>query len=331
MILKYPFMLLLLLFIPVLIYFRYGRKHRNNLSFSDGKTLDKLPVSWAVRASIVLPILYAIGMLFLVIAISRPLKGLEESNVNTEAIDIVLLVDVSTSMEAIDFSTRGREMNRLEAAKEVITEFVKNRPNDLIGMVAFSALPYTVSPLTLDHSWLLKQMDRLYTGMLEDGTAIGDALASAINRLRDGQSKSKVVILLTDGMNNAGTLSPENAAQAAEALDIKIYTIGAGSKGLVKMPVKNFFGGKSYQTIRSEIDEPMLTEIAETTGGQYFRATDLDSLKDIYQQIDEMEKTEITVESFTRFEERFMPFMVLALICLVIEKLLSLTRLGRLP
>ena len=331
MILRYPLILLLLLLIPALVYLRHGQRRSLSLRFSHGEALSKLPASWAVTLQPILPALYAIGLAALIVATARPQKGLAESRVRTEAVDIVLLVDVSTSMRAEDFTTATQRINRLDAAKAVIERFIQDRPEDRIGMVAFSAMPYTVSPLTLDHSWLIQQMQRLETGMLEDGTAIGDAIASAVNRLRDSVAKSKVVILLTDGMNNRGVLSPENAAQAAKALNIKLYTVGAGSSGLVPMPVMDPFGGKQYVRQPSEIDENTLTRIAEITGATYFRATDFKGLDDVYKRIDKMEKTEVNVDQYTYFEERFMPWLLLGLIALGLEKWLSLTRLGRLP
>jgi Ca-activated chloride channel family protein len=245
-------------------------------------------------------------------------------------VDIVLVVDVSTSMRAEDFSTVTERMNRLDAAKRVVERFVKSRPSDRIGLVAFSAMPYSVAPLTLDHGWLLQQAERIQCGMLEDGTAIGTALASGVNRLRDSKAKSKVMILLTDGMNNRGEVSPENAAEAAKALGIKVYTVGAGGTGWVMMPVDTPFG-QQYTRTRADVDEETLTQVAETTGARYFRATDFASLKDIYDEIDAMEKTEVDVEQYTRFEEKFAPFIVLALACFGIERLLGLSRFGRLP
>ena len=331
MILRYPLILLLLMLVPALVYLRHGRRRKPALRFSDGSAVTHLPMSWAVAFQPMLPVLYALGLIALIVAMSRPQKGLAESHVRTEAVDIVLLVDVSTSMRAEDFTTAAKTLNRLDAAKTVIERFIKDRPNDRIGMVAFSAMPYTVSPLTLDHGWLIQQMQRLETGMLEDGTAIGDAIASAVNRLRDSVAKSKVVILLTDGMNNRGALSPENAAQAAKALNIKVYTVGAGSSGIVPMPVMDPFGGRHYSRQMSEIDEGTLTRIAEITGASFFRATDFRGLEDVYKQIDKMEKTEVNIDQYTYFEERFMPWLALGLLLLGLEKMLSLTRLGRLP
>jgi len=326
---SYPLILLALLTVPALIFLRYRRKRRPALQFSDGEILRRLPVTWAVRLQFLLPLLYGLGLCFLIIAMARPQRGLDESKVRTDAVDIVLLVDVSTSMRAEDLGGSFNHENRLDAAKHVIGRFVEERTDDRIGMVAFSALPYTVSPLTLDHGWLLRRMDDLKTGMLEDGTAIGDALASAINRLRDSEAKSKVVILLTDGVNNRGALSPENAAQAAEALGIKIYAVGAGSSGMVRIPVVDPFGGKRYAKQRSQIDEGTLKRISEATGGTYFRAQNFKQLQEVYDQIDDMEKTEIQVETYTRFEERFASFLIAGLILLGLEQLLTLSRMGR--
>jgi Ca-activated chloride channel homolog len=331
MTLRYPWILLLILLVPALVYLRYSRKRKLSLRFSNGGAITQLPVSWAVTFQPLLPVLYTLGLVLLVIAAARPQKGLAESRVHTEAVDIVLLVDVSTSMRAEDFTTATKTLNRLDAAKTVIERFIHDRPNDRIGMVAFSAMPYTVSPLTLDHGWLIQQMQRLETGMIEDGTAIGDAIASAVNRLRDSVAKSKVVILLTDGMNNRGTLSPENAAQAAKALNIKVYTVGAGSTGMVRIPVVDPFGGRQYVRQPSEIDEETLKHIANITGATFFRATDLRRLEEVYRQIDKMEKTEVSIDQYTYFEERFMPWLLMSLLLLGLEKVLWLTRLGRLP
>ena len=332
MTLAHPWLLLLLIAVPLLVWLRHGRgRRRPALRFSDGDTLAGLPHSWAVRAQPLLPALYGLGLGLLVVVLARPQKGLEESRVTTQGVDIALLVDVSTSMRAIDLSEQGKEMNRLDAAQEVLERFIRKRGQDRMGLIAFSAMPYAVAPLTLDHGWLLTRLKQLETGMLEDGTAIGTALASAVNRLRDSKARSKLVILLTDGSNNAGELSPENAAQAAKALGIRVYTVGAGASGIVAVPAIDPFGRRTYMRQRSDIDDALLTRVAEATGGKYFRAADLDALRAVYDEIDRLEKTEIEVEQYTHYEERFQPFLLAALACLVAERLLYLTRLGRLP
>jgi Ca-activated chloride channel family protein len=318
--LESPWMLLLFLLVPLLVWLRYFMQRKQSMQFSSAKVLDGLPKSWRIRIQPVMPVLYALGLAALIIALARPQKGLDDSRVRTEAVDIILLLDLSESMETRDFSKFGKTLSRLEASKDVIERFLEKRPNDRIGMVGFATVPYAVAPLTLDHGWLTQRMIGLHTGMLDGrSTAIGDGIASAVNRLRDSEAKSKVIILLTDGSNNAGTLSPENAASAAEALGIKIYTIGAGG------------GRTGFFLQRREVDEKTLTKIAETTSAKFFRARDLETLESVYEEIDQLEKTEIEVERFTRFEEKAMAWIVAGIILLSIEQLLGLSRIGRLP
>ena len=328
--LHYPWMLFALLLIPGLLYLRYNRRRRVPIRYSDISLVKTLPRSWAVRAEKVLPLLYAIGWTVLIVALARPQKGLDESVTQTEIVDIVLLVDVSTSMRALDFSTVTQRANRLDKVKEVMESFINKREEDRISIVAFAGLAYTLAPLTLDHGWLIQQLDRLKTGMIEDGTAVGSAIASAVNRLRDSKAISKVIILLTDGDSNAGNISPENAAQAAKALGIKVYTVGAGKEGMVPMPVRDPFGGERIRQVQSSIDEKTLMHIADVTGASFFRARDAKSLSKVYEEIDELEKTKVEIEKFTRYEERFQPFLIAALLCFILEKLLTLGRLGRL-
>lgn len=322
---RQPLVLLLLLAVPALVWLRYARRRQAPLAFSDGAALLGLPVSPWLALRWAPPALFAAGLVFLVAAAARPQKGMSESRVETEGVDIVLVVDTSTSMRADDFSTATKRMDRLDAAKAVLAQFIQARPDDRLGIVAFAAMPYTIAPLTTDHAWLMLQMDRLQTGMLEDATAIGDAIASGVNRLRDSKAKSKIVILLTDGIHNAGRLTPPDAAQAAAALGIKVYTVGAGSDQPRATGIFGFVQGGN------EIDEATLKKIAEITKAKYFRATDLKSLEETYQAIDEMEKTKIELDQFTRYEEKFAPFLVLGLLCLAFETLLGFTRLGRLP
>jgi Ca-activated chloride channel family protein len=256
----------------------------------------------------------------LIVALARPQRGLDESKVRTEAVDMILLLDLSESMDTQDFTRANQRISRLDATKDVLNRFLENRPNDRIGIVGFASLPYAVAPLTLDHSWLIERMKSLHTRMLDGRrTAIGDGIASAINRLRESEAKSKVVILLTDGANNAGTLSPENAATAAAALDIKIYTIGAAGVRT------GFFAN------RNEVDEETLMQLAQTTDGRFYRARNLANLEAIYDEIDQLEKTEIEVERYTRYQELAGNWMVAGLLLLTIEQLLSTSRLGRLP
>ncbi len=315
-----PILLLLFLLIPLLVWLRHFMLRKRSMQFSNGTALESLPKSWRIRLQPTLPILYALGLVCLVVALARPQRGLEDSRVRTEAVDIILLVDLSESMETRDFQKHNRRLSRLEASKDVIERFLEKRPNDRIGMVGFATLPYAVAPLTLDHGWLIQRMQGLHTGMLDGSrTAIGDGIASAVNRLRESEAKSKVIILLTDGANNSGTLSPENAASAAEALSIKIYTIGAGG------------ARTGFFMQRQEVDETSLKKIAKTTDAEFYRARDLKTLEAVYEKIDQLEKTEIEVERFTRFEEKAKGWIVLGALLLMIEQILGLTRLGRLP
>ena len=254
----------------------------------------------------------------LVIALAQPqsahIGGREES---TEGIDIMMALDVSGTMLAEDFTP-----NRLEAAKEVAANFVQDRPNDQIGLVVFAGESYTQCPLTTDRSTLTKLIQSVQFGQIQDGTAIGLGLANAVNRMKDSETVSKVVILLTDGSNNAGDIDPMTAAEVAKSFKIRVYTVGVGSYGTARVPVPTQYGIQ-YATIDNEFDEQTLTNIAETTGGQYFRAKDKSSLESIYQQIDQLEKTKLRVREYSRsHKENFMPFLLAALGCLLLEVLL---------
>jgi Ca-activated chloride channel family protein len=272
-----------------------------------------------------------LGLAVLIVALARPQLGQEHTEVETSGVDIVLALDVSSSMEAMDFEVDGRQANRIEAVKEVVGRFVEDRPNDRIGMVAFAGRPYMVSPLTMDHDWLKQRLEDVELGQVEDGTAIGSAAAAAVNRLRDQEAESKIVILLTDGMNNAGQVTPEVAAEAAATLGIKIYTIGAGTRGVAPVPAMDAFGRKTLARARVDIDEKTLERVAEATGGRYFRATDTDSLESIYEEINELEKTERTIKQYAQYRELFGWALVPGLILLASEVGLGATRFRRVP
>jgi Ca-activated chloride channel family protein len=327
----HPWLLLLALLIPPLLAWRARRARRETFPFTDDRVLARVPATWGVAVARALPGVWGLGLALLVVALARPQRGLDESIVRTEAVDIVLAIDVSTSMRALDFSTETRRQDRLDAAKEVARAFVPKRRNDRIALLAFAALPYTAAPLTLDHAWLLQRLDDLRTGMVEDGTAIGTALASATNRLRGSEAHSKVIVLLTDGINNTGAISPENAAEAARALGVRVYAIGAASHEAAIYPVTDPFGRERFTRVPPDLDESSLTRVAEITGGRYFRATDLRSLEKIYEEIDALERTEIEVEQYTRHEERFAVWVAAALAALGLERLLALGRFGGLP
>jgi|Deesub1362B_J571_1020462.scaffolds.fasta_scaffold00638_7 Ca-activated chloride channel family protein len=324
-----PHFLVLLGLIPlfVVLYLRRRSPRTVTLRYSD------LEIARAVRKSRwenyrhILFGLRMLALMFLILALARPQSGIREEEVTTEGIDIILALDISSSMLAEDFKPK----NRLEVAKLVAQDFVKGRRNDRIGMVVFAGQSYTQCPLTLDYGVLLRLIQEVKVGLIEDGTAIGMAIANAVNRLRDSKAKSKVIILLTDGRNNAGELDPITAAQIARALGIRIYTIGAGSRGTALYPIYDPIFGKRYQRLPVEIDEDLLRQIAQITGGKYFRAVDKRSLEKIFQEIGEMEKTKIEVKEYTRYEERFPLFLGIALILFGVEILLANTRFRKIP
>lgn len=272
-----------------------------------------------------------LAMALLIVALARPQLVQGTTEVEASGIDILLAVDASSSMQALDFEMQGQTSNRLDAVKAVVTRFVEDRPNDRIGLVAFAGRPYMMSPLTLDHYWLRKRLEDLKVGTVEDGTAIGSAIASGVNRLREQDAKSKIVILLTDGMNNAGKVTPLTAAEAAEALGIKVYTIGAGSRGEAPTPVTDQFGNRRLVMAKVDIDEATLKDVANKTGAKYFRATDTGSLEKIYDEINKLETTTRKVNKFERYTELFTWPAMLALLFLGTELLLSQTKFRRLP
>ncbi|HQI48405.1 MAG TPA: VWA domain-containing protein, partial [bacterium] len=263
----------------------------------------------------------------LIVAFARPQAGSREEEMITEGIDIILSMDISSSMLAEDFQPK----NRLEAAKLVAADFIKGRTNDRIGMVVFSGQSFTQCPLTLDYGILLKFLEEIHVGQIEDGTAIGMGLGTSINRLRDSKAKSKVVILLTDGQNNRGELDPLTAARIAKSFNIRVYTIGAGSKGEALYPVDDPIFGRRYVRMPVNIDEELLRRVADITGGRYFRATDKTSLEKIYKEISEMEKTRIQVKQYTRYRELFSGYLIAALLLLALEVILGNTVFRKIP
>ena len=264
-------------------------------------------------------------------ALARPQAGTATIKVHREGVDVVLAVDVSGSMLSEDFTLASGRASRLDAVKAVVKEFVAARPEDRIGLVLFAARPYTQCPLTLDHGWLLQNLDRAKVGMIEDGTAIGSGLATAVNRLRASTAKSKFVVLLTDGQQNAGRITPETAAEAAATLGIKVYTVGAGTRGLAPFPMQDMFGNRVYRPVQVDIDEKTLEKVALATHGRYFRATDTNSLRDIYAEIDRAEKTPFEAPQFIDYRELY-PWLVWPALGLVLaEVTLGETVLRKLP
>jgi len=331
MIIQNPLFLLLIPAAAVIIYYSLRRKKTSGIQFSSerflkvGKPTIKTICSryiWVLR--IVIFILFALGL-------ARFRVPVEESKIQTEGIDIILALDTSTSMLAEDFTLHGKRANRLDVVKDVVENFIQARLNDRIGVVAFAARAYTASPLTLDYGWLLENLERVKIGMIEDGTAIGSGLSVALNRLKDTKAKSKIIILLTDGINNAGKISPSLAAETAKALKVKVYSIGAGTKGMAPYPMKDFFGNTVYQPVKIDIDEDSLMNIASKTDGKYFRATDTKSLKEIYAEIDRMEKSPIEEKGYMEYRELFPIFVGIAMVLLFLEVLLNNTILRKIP
>jgi Ca-activated chloride channel family protein len=273
----------------------------------------------------------AAAIVLLILALARPQTVLEGSKTVSEGVDIVLALDTSTSMLAEDFRMGSRRVNRFDVVRDVVKEFIRKRRDDRVALVAFAARAYTVCPLTMDYSWLNENMDRVRIGMIEDATAVGSAIATSANRLRTSKTKSKVIILLTDGVNNAGTISPLVAAEAAKALKMKVYTIGVGSKGLVPYPLKDVYGRTVYKNIPIEMDEEALKKIAALTGAKYYLASDTETLRRIYDDINKLEKSNIEHYGYKEYEELFYFFLVPALMILGLEILLTNTLFMRIP
>jgi len=326
-----PWVLILLPVAVVLFILSIRMDGAPAFSFSNEELVRGLKKTWKVKLSRSMVLLRLAALLLIIVALSRPQLMLQESKIESEGIDIVLAIDTSTSMLAEDFELGGKRANRLDVVRDVVRDFISNRMTDRIGIVAFASRAYTVSPLTLDYGWLMQNLERVKIGMIEDGTAIGSGLSSALNRLKDSEAKSKLVILLTDGRNNAGRISPVTAAEAAGALDIRVYTIGAGTKGLAPYPAKDIFGNRVYRQVKIAIDEETLRKIAKKTGAQYFRATDTESLRHIYDEINGMEKTIVEEKGYREYKELFHLFLIPGLLLLVLEILLNNTVFRRIP
>ena len=318
----HPYLLLLLLVIPMLVvwYVLRYRKQKPALQFSNISLFKDIRKTFRQRAY---PLLFALRMVAvgaIIIALARPQSKLSRQEMKVEGIDIVLAMDVSGSMLAEDFKP-----NRLESAKKVASDFIDGRKNDRMGLVVFSGEAFTQVPLTIDHSVLLKQLYEVKSGMIKDGTALGDGLATAINRIKDSEAKSKVIILLTDGVNNQGAVDPQSAAEIAALYNIRLYTIGVGTHGLAPYPFRDQFGRVHYQNVPVELDEELLTRMAEsTTDGKYFRATNKSSLQSIFKQIDEMEKSKIDVTQYAQTKDEYMGWLILAAAALALEIILGL-------
>lgn len=344
----------LLLLIPVLaigIYLALKRRHA--VQYSSVKLLRDLPVTMAQRVRRLLPWINLLGLVLITVALARPQLGKEETRIRTEGIAVEMCVDKSGSMQALDFTLDNQQVNRLDTVKSVFREFVaggdefSGRPDDLIGLISFGGFATAVCPLTLDHGALLEVLstvkipEPIYDSnhriineqLLEEemATAIGDALALGVARLKDAESKSKVIVLLSDGENTAGIISPEEAIDAAVEFGIKVYSIGVGSTGLAPFPVEDRFGRTVLAPQQVKLDEATLKSIAEKTGGQYFNAKDTETLKQVYAEIDKLEKTEIEGRLYTEYRETFVYPMLAGLSCVLLTLVLGSTRLRGLP
>lgn len=311
-----PEWLWLLVLLPPLIglqVWRKLKKRRPSMTFSDVSGLKDLPGNWRAYGTWVSPALQWIAFALIVMAMARPQYQNTTVERNAEGIDIVLVLDISTSMRAEDLKP-----NRFEAARNVAVNFIDKRISDRIGLVVFARKSFTVVPPTLDYRLLKELLRDVEMGVIEDGTAIGMGIATAVNRLKESEAESKVIILLTDGQNNSGEIDPVTAADLAVTYDIKVYTIGAGTRGTAPYPVQDPIFGKKYQNVRVDIDEEMLTKIASMSGGNYFRATDTQRLREIYAEIDQLEKTEIEELIYTDYEDLYPRFLIPAFLLLVL-------------
>ena len=321
-----PWWLLALLVIPVVAWMQGGRGPSPAIRFSFVAPLRGFARERRAGAGGFRSFIICAALACLVVALARPRLGKTHDTIESSGVDIILELDVSGSMQAEDFTLGKDRASRLEVVKDVTKRFIEGRPNDRIGIIAFAGRPYLVSPLTLDHDWLLKNLERLRIGLVEDGTSIGSALASAANRMKDKKATSKIIVLLTDGDENITTIPPATAAEAAKTLGIKIYTIAAGTNGLAPFPVgRDFLGNKVYQNVPVKVDEGQLRKVAEIGGGKFFVAMDTNSLNKIFSEIDTLEKTEVKLKRKTDWKDIFQWFVGVGAALAALHALLSQT------
>lgn len=322
----YPHAFLLLLVIPVLVYL--GRRAtKRTLAYPSLALVEETGLEASLLKVHARELIRLLVLILLVLALARPQTGRSEHKVSTEGVDIMLVLDISGSMQAQDF----RPKNRLHVAKEVVKDFISRRKNDRLGLVIFAGQAMTQCPLTLDHDVLTRLVEDVHFGMLEDRTAIGVALATACNRLKNSKAKSRVIVLLTDGQNNAGMIDPPTAAKLARALGVKVYTVGVGSNGVVPVPVDDPFGGRRLVPMEVRLDEETLRQIATTTGGRYFLATNSEELAQIYDRIDKLEKTKIEAKTYVSYTDRFGLFALPAVFLFCLEVILGHSLLREVP
>ena len=328
----HPYFLLLLLLLPVLAWLKGKIGFQPAFLYSSVQLVRGITGITRSRAGSILLKLRWLALALFIIALARPQLGEGETKITASGIDIVIAIDLSGSMSSEDFEVRGQRVNRLMIAKDVLQKFIAKRPNDRIGLVAFATDAYIAAPLTLDHDFLMQNLDRLEIAAPgKDQTAIGSALAAALNRLRELKWKSKIVILMTDGQNNAGKVPPLTAAEAAETLKVKVYTIGVGTRGMAPIPYIDAFGRKRSKQQPVDIDEDTLTQIAKRTGGKYYRADKTETLRSVYDEIDQLEKTEVEVKKYQRYRELFPLVALPGLVVLLLEVILNHTVWRKLP
>ncbi len=326
-----PQWLWLLALLPLILLWRGRRGAVAAVEYSNVSLARQIARATRSRTGRWIWLLPVLAGALMSVGLARPQYGHALTDVHTSGIDIVLALDVSGSMQALDFKLDGKPANRIDVVKSVVTKFIEARPNDRIGLIAFAGAPYLVSPPTLDHDWLQQNLGRVQTAGVEDGTAIGSAIAASVNRLRGTPGKSKIVVLLTDGMNNCGKISPAAAAEAAQALGVKVYTIAAGVRGEAPVPMKDEFGNTQLVMAKVDVDEETLQKIAAETGGKFYRATNTDSLKHIYAEINGLEKSTQTIHRFERYHELFAWALIPALGVLGLAVGLEQTLYRRLP
>jgi len=320
------FFYLLLLLLPMIAWYLWQQKKLGaSIQFSSNMGFARIPKNWKYYFRHIVFVLQVLSLSILTVALARPQSSNSWSNVTTKGIDIVIALDISSSMLAMDFTP-----NRIEAAKDVAIQFISGRPNDRIGLVIFSGESFTQCPLTTDHATVINLFKGIESGLIEDGTAIGNGLATAVSRLKDSDAISKVVILLTDGDNNRGEIAPVTAAELAKTFGIRVYTIGIGTMGMVPYPIQTPFGVQ-VQNVEVKIDEPTLQKIAATTDGKYFRANNNNKLAEIYQEIDKLEKSKIDVKEYSKKEEEYLKYAVAGTLLLLLGMFLKTTIFRNIP
>lgn len=328
----HPWLLLLLLLLPALAWLKGKRGSPPAFLYSSVQLVRAVLNVSRSRSGGFLATLRWLALAVLIVALAQPRLTKSQTQVKASGVDIAVAIDLSLSMASEDFEVGGERVSRIDMAKAVLKKFIEKRPNDRIGLVAFATDAYIAAPLTLDHDFLFKNLDRLELNVIDGSqTAIGSGLGTAINRLRDLKSKSKIVILMTDGQNNSGKLAPLTVAEAAQSLGVKVYTIGVGMRGQAPMPTRDMFGRKVYQMVPVDIDEDTLQKISDMTGGKYYRADNAERFQQIYAEIDKLEKSEAVVKKYTEFNELFAWFLLAGLSLFGAELVLKHTIMRRLP